>query len=68
MTKKMIRKFFSEKSEDDDKRVESYLDQKVINANREIDQQFYGEEEEDVDANLYNMGDSTPILNDKDTE
>lgn len=63
----MIRKFYSEKSEDDDKRVESYLDQKVINANRKIDQQFY-EEEEDVDANLYNMGDSTPILNDKNTK
>lgn len=68
MTKKMFRKFFSEKSENDNKRVSSYLDQKVINANREIDQQFYGEEEESVDANLYNMGDSTPILNDKDTK
>jgi hypothetical protein len=67
MEKRMIRKFYSENSEDDDKRVESYLDQKVINANRKIDQQFYGEEEKDVDANLYNMGDSTPILNDKDT-
>jgi hypothetical protein len=68
MEKRMIRKFYSEKGKDDDKRVESYLDQKVINANRKIDQQFYGEEETDVDANLYNMGDSTPILNDKDTK
>jgi hypothetical protein len=65
MTKKMIRKFYSEKSENNDERVESYLDPKVINANREIDEQFYGEEEKDVDSNLYNMGDSTPILNDK---
>jgi hypothetical protein len=68
MTKKMIRKFYSEKDKDDDKRIESYLDQKVINANKEIDQQFYGEEEEDIDSNLYNMGDSTPILNDKGTK
>jgi hypothetical protein len=68
MTKKMIRKFYSEESENQDKRVKSYLDQKVINANRKIDQQFYEDEEKDVDANLYNMGDSTPILNDKDTK
>jgi hypothetical protein len=66
MTKKMVRKFFSEKSQNDDKKVSSYLDQKVINANREIDQQFY--DEEPMDTTLYNMGDSTPIINDEDTK
>lgn len=68
MTKKNVNKVFSENSTKDAKKISSYLDQKVINANRKIDQEFYGEEVEDVDANLYNMGDSTPILNDKDTK
>lgn len=72
MTKKMVRKFLSENSHNDDKRINSYLDQKVINANREIDQEFYGEEdqydEEPMDTALYNMGDSTPIINDEDTK
>jgi hypothetical protein len=72
MTKKMVRKFLSKNSHNDDKRINSYLDQKVINANREIDQEFYGEEhqydEEPMDTTLYNMGDSTPIINEDDTK
>lgn len=68
MTKKNVNKVFSKNSTKDAKKISSYLDQKVINANRKIDQEFYGEEVEDVDANLYNMGNSTPILNDKDTK
>jgi hypothetical protein len=72
MTKKILNKVFSENSQKDYKKISSYLNQKVINANREIDQQFYGEEdqydEEPMDTALYNMGDSTPIINDEDTK
>lgn len=41
------------------------LDEKITEVNREINREFYDENEaSDKDPNLYNMGDSTPILND----
>jgi hypothetical protein len=45
------------------KQVESYLDPSVIEANRTLDEEFYHGNEGMVDVDLYNMGDSTPIIN-----
>jgi hypothetical protein len=45
------------------RKIEGYLDKHIIEANRDLDEQFYEGNEDLTDADLYNMGDSTPIIN-----
>ena len=55
--------------ENQNKQQIPYLDEKVTAVNREINKKFYGEDSnQDDDSNLYNLGDSTPTLNDDNRE